>query len=187
VLVGLFAAAAGAWPRVYVTEKHSNSATVIDGATNTVIGSIAVGTSPSEAAASPDGRVVYVANASDKSNSVTAIDVIGGKVLGTMGVQSQPLDIAFAPDGLTAYVTNTGSNTVSIIDTQQGKTVGQIGTGSSPAGIAVTPDGSHVYVADADNLDHPKQGQRRLRMWALSPRATIRSPSPSRPAGTRCT
>src|SRR5262245_12524982 len=52
----LWALSAQARPLVYVSEKHSNDAVVIDGASNTVVDHIGVGASPSGVAVSPDAQ-----------------------------------------------------------------------------------------------------------------------------------
>jgi YVTN family beta-propeller protein len=104
----LWALPAQARPLVYVSEKHSNDAVVIDGASNTVVAHIGVGTSPSGVAVSPDGRSVYVVNASDHANSVSVVDTSEGRAVDTIGVGREPLGVAFHPNGPTAYVTNTG-------------------------------------------------------------------------------
>jgi YVTN family beta-propeller protein len=84
LVLGAHCAAAYAQPFVLVTEKHSNGVTVIDAATNKVTATIGVDGSPSEIAVSPDGRVAYVANASDKANAVAVIDTTALKVVHTI-------------------------------------------------------------------------------------------------------
>src|SRR5258708_1369546 len=56
---------------IYVANSHSNSVSVIDGATNTVTATIAVGTLPKGVAVDPATNTVYVTNAG--SNSVSVI------------------------------------------------------------------------------------------------------------------
>src|ERR1700730_13192198 len=58
----------------YIKNLNSNAVSVIDTATNTVVATIPVGTSPQGVAITPDGTKVYVANGSDSTVSGTATD-----------------------------------------------------------------------------------------------------------------
>ena len=49
--------------RAYVTDSNDDTVSVINTATNTVIATIPVGTSPGDVAVNPDGTRVYVTNA----------------------------------------------------------------------------------------------------------------------------
>ncbi|EEN86133.1 putative Ig domain protein, partial [Rhodococcus erythropolis SK121] len=62
--------------RAYVTSQDASTVSVIDVATNAVVGDpIAVGTNPVAVAITPDGSRVYVANIFGSSVSVIAIEV----------------------------------------------------------------------------------------------------------------
>jgi YVTN family beta-propeller protein len=59
--------------KVYVTNAHDNNVSVINTATNTVVGSpIPVGVHPFGVAVTPDGSKVYVTNVEDNTVSVIA-------------------------------------------------------------------------------------------------------------------
>jgi YVTN family beta-propeller protein len=69
---------------MYVTNQGSNSISVIDGRTNTVIGSpIPVGTSPSGIAFNPNNGNIYVTNTNIGSNTVSIIDGKTNTVIGS--------------------------------------------------------------------------------------------------------
>ena len=80
--------------RAYVANLGSNNVTVIDTATNTVVGApIAVGTAPVAIAVNPSGSRAYVTNYG--SNSVTVIDTATNTVVGVaIAVGSGPAGIA---------------------------------------------------------------------------------------------
>jgi len=86
------------------TSFSSGSVSVIDTATNTVVGSpIPVGTNPVGVAATPAGRFAYVANAN--SDTVSVISTATNTVVGSpIPVGSGPSGVALTPDGRFAYV-----------------------------------------------------------------------------------
>jgi YVTN family beta-propeller protein len=66
----------------YITNSGDNTVSVIDTGTNTVVGTIAVGSGPCGAAVTPDGGKVYVANSVD--NTVSVIDTATNSVARTI-------------------------------------------------------------------------------------------------------
>src|ERR1700736_3417162 len=69
--LALAACPAEAAPFAYVANEHSNTVSVIDTATNTLVATIPVGTIPFAVAVTPNGKRVYVTN--DGSNTVSVI------------------------------------------------------------------------------------------------------------------
>ena len=118
---------------------------VIDPATNTIIGSpIPVGTSPVGVAVNPGGDV-YVANYN--SNTVSVIDPATNTVIGSpIPVGTGPYGVAVNPGG-DVYVTNGQQRTVSVIDPATNTVIGSpitaasIRTGwrSTPAATSTSP------------------------------------------------
>jgi YVTN family beta-propeller protein len=97
-----------------VVIQGSNTVSVIDPATNTVVGPpIPVGTQPIDIAFNPDNGFMYVTNFT--SNTVSVIDPATNTVVATIPVGANPIGIAFNPNNGFLYVTNFGSNTVSVI------------------------------------------------------------------------
>lgn len=153
---GLGAATAQAPIRAYVTLSNSNSVSVIDTSSNTVIATIPVGGFPDAVAITSDGSRAYVANGLD--NTVSVIDTPTNTVVATVSLLGtldcaqtlclSPFGIAITPDGTRAYVSNTTSSTLSVIDVPTNTVVTTIPSGASglPDGVAVTPDGTRVYV-----------------------------------------
>lgn len=136
--------------RAYVTNQGSASVSVIDTASNAVIGSpIPVGTGPLQVAITPDGSRAYVTNSS--GSSVSVIDTQTNATMGApIPVTFPPFGIAITPDGSRAYVVSqTNPGVVSVIDTQTNTVVGgPITVGANPVGIAITPDGRRAYVTN---------------------------------------
>src|SRR4029079_3355089 len=88
-LVVFGASAAVAQTRGYVTNSGNNTVSVIDTATNTVVATIPVGTSPDGIAVTPNGAFAYVANLS--SNNVSVISAATNSVVATVAVGSLPV------------------------------------------------------------------------------------------------
>ena len=144
-LVVFGASAALAQTRGYVTNGGDNTVSVIDTATNTVVATIPVGSSPQGIAVTPNGAFVYVTNAG--SNTVSVISAATNTVVATVPVGSFPLAVAITPNGAFAYVTNIGSDTVSVINTATDTVTATIaGAINDPLSIAITPSGASAYV-----------------------------------------
>jgi uncharacterized repeat protein (TIGR01451 family) len=90
-----------------------STVSVIDGATNAVTATIAVGSGPAAVGVDPATHTVYVANTF--SNSVSVIDGATNAVTATIGVGSGPAAVGVDPVTHAAYVANFGDNTVSVI------------------------------------------------------------------------
>jgi len=136
----------------YVTNSGADSVSVIDTATNAVIGTVTVGSEPVDVAVVPDGTRAYVVNMGD--GSVSVIDTATNAVTGSVTVGPKPRGIAISPGGTRAYVSNSGDGTVSVIDLATNAVVGgPIEVGEEPDGVAVSPDGSRAFVAQrAENI-----------------------------------
>jgi YVTN family beta-propeller protein len=74
--------------RVYAANGGAGSVSVIDVATNKVVGDVKVGQRPWNMALTPDGKKLYVANG--RSNSVSVIDTGLLEVVKTIPVGELP-------------------------------------------------------------------------------------------------
>ena len=92
--IGFAPAPAAAEPFAYVANLSSNTVSVIDTATNTVVATVPVGSDPFGVAVTPDGAIAYVANFI--SNTVSVIDTANNTVVATVTVGTFPNDIAIA-------------------------------------------------------------------------------------------
>jgi YVTN family beta-propeller protein len=182
--LALAACPAEAAPFLYVTNVNDNTVSVIDTATNTVVGlPIAVGSGPIGVAVTPDGTKVYVANNGSANVSVihTATkDPASKSVVKTVPVGNFPTGVAVTPDGTKVYVANMTDNTVSVIHRPGNTVVATIPVGNAPFGVAITPDGTQAYVTNAvDNTVSVINTATNLggyqSRWGLTP---IGSPSP---------
>ena len=87
--------------RVYVPNSRSNSVTVIDQATYSIVGQFPVGALPQHVTPSYDLKTLWVL--SDEGDSLTRIDPATGQPGGTIPV-SDPYNMYYTPDGKYAIV-----------------------------------------------------------------------------------
>ena len=136
---------------VYVANSAGGTVSVIATASNTVVDTISVGTSPSGIAITPDGTHAYVVDSnlgtpSGTTGNVFVIDIATNTVVDTIPVGVLPIGIAITPDGTHAYVANGDDESISVVDIAANTVVATIPLGVGPVGVAITPDGTQVYV-----------------------------------------
>jgi YVTN family beta-propeller protein len=120
--------------------------TVIDSTTHTVVPSnISTLSSAGAAAASPDGRVVYLL-----TDRLHVIDMATKTETGSFMLGLAPMAAAFTPDGRRAYIVNGGTTaSISVIDVTTDSVIGSpigLPNFSYPRYIDITPDGLMAYV-----------------------------------------
>ena len=103
---------------IYVTNSGSNSVSVINGATDSVITSIPVGSEPYGVTFDSSNGYIYVTNYG--SNSVSVINGATDGVVTSIPVGSEPAGITFDSSNGYIYVANYNSGTISIISTEVG-------------------------------------------------------------------
>ncbi|MBI3329252.1 MAG: YncE family protein [Nitrospinae bacterium] len=139
-LLTLGTAPVQAAPLAYITNRDSNTVSIIDTVTNTVVTSVAVGAEPGGVAVHPAGTRVYVKN--EGSHSVSVIDTATHTVVATVPVGS-PGGVAVHPAGTRVYAVSAGvSDSVSVIDTTSNTVVATVPVGAGPVGVAVHPAGA---------------------------------------------
>jgi len=147
---------AEAQPFAYVTNFSSNTVSVIDTATNTVVATVPVGTNPEGVAITPDGTRAYVAN--NGSGTVSLIDTASNTVVATVQVGTNPEGVAITPDGTRAYVANMGGGTVSVIDTATNTVVATVPVDRGPFGVAIGPARNLLVRGDFEDYVPPDLG-----------------------------
>ncbi|MBC8194167.1 MAG: beta-propeller fold lactonase family protein [Acidimicrobiia bacterium] len=94
--------------------------------------------------ASPDSRVLYVAN--PDSGSATAVHT-DGRVLWETTVGRDPTTLTLDPLGNRLFVAVAGENQVAVLDSLTGEEASRLDTHRQPRGVLVTPDGRTVIVS----------------------------------------
>ncbi len=102
---------------------------------------------PCALAASPDGKLLYVACAD--ARQVAWIAWPGGKVVRRVCVPAEPSGLALTPDGTRLVVTCAAPrSTVVVLATASGSQISAIQAGHTAMGPAVSPDGKRLYVCN---------------------------------------
>jgi YVTN family beta-propeller protein len=147
--------------RVYAADQTSNTVSVIDPASNTLLGVIRLGDPVPGALSplyrgellmhglgySPDSKTLAVVSVG--SNSVTLIDTATNAIKGEIYVGRSPHEPFFTPDGRELWVTVRGENYVSVIDPAQMKEVRRIVLANGPGMTMFGPDGKYAFVCSS--------------------------------------
>nr|WP_272920959.1 hypothetical protein [Streptomyces sp. SID2888] len=166
--------------RVYTADQASNTVSVINPATNTVLGTIALGKPRLDPSAdvlgamydgeidvhglgfSQDGKWLDVIDVT--TNAVHIIDTATNKVVRTMYVGRAPHEGFFSPDGTRLWVAVRGQDYISVLDWRAGKEVDRIHSEDGPSKVVFSPDGKLAYVNHlrASRLDMIDVASRRI-------------------------
>src|ERR671925_329475 len=135
---------------IYVTDYNSSIVSVIEGKTNSVMGSIDVGgSSPTSIAVNPNNNTIYVTDYN--SGTISVIDGTTNSVMGSIraadAVNGAANDVAVNPTTNTIYVANYGSSTISIINGATNSVMNNsIDVGGVINDIHVHPTTNTIYV-----------------------------------------
>lgn len=145
--------------RIYTGDQTSNTVSVIDPSTYTVLGTIAFGQSRLGNNLNPqnvdsmnshglgfsrDGK--YIVSLSTLSNTATVIRTVDNSVVSRAYVDRGPHEAFFAPDNRTIWIGTRGVSSVNIIDGMNGTLLGKIPTGKGPSKVLFSPNGTTAYV-----------------------------------------
>src|SRR5437667_2538827 len=165
VLCVLLAATTRAEPPsylVFVSNERSGDVTVIDGATDSVVGTFPVGKRPRGIHATPDGKRLFVtlsgsprmapgldenrAPADKGADGLGVIDPASRKLIDRWHVGSDPEQFAISKDGKFAFIANEDDASASIVDLGSGQSRGKVKVSDEPEGVGVNPANGEVYV-----------------------------------------
>ncbi|GAC1408708.1 MAG: YncE family protein [Candidatus Velthaea sp.] len=147
--------------RVYLSDQSSNTVSVLDPATNTLLGVIRLGlTTPGNLSPlytgqllvhgmgfSPDHRTLDVVSIG--SNSVTFIDTATNAVKHVTYVGRSPHEAFFTPDGKEVWVTVRGEDYISVLDARTYRETARITVPNGPGMTIFSPDGKYGYVCSS--------------------------------------
>jgi len=125
-----------------VSLSKEDRVAVIDPASRKVLHKVAVGTVPIQLVATPDSRLLLVANQGTREKpgkTVSIIDLDSFKSVATIETGPGAHGGVIDREGRRAFVTNTYANTVSVLDIALRKVIGTVPVGRGPNGISATP------------------------------------------------
>lgn len=154
-------AAPGKGDRVYTGDQTSNTVSVIDPSSDTLLGLIHLGEPVPAAIAplykgqllthglgfSPDGRTLVAVSIG--SNAVSFIDTATNTVRGTTYVGRSPHEAFFTPDGREVWVSVRGEDYVSVLDARTMRETRRITTPNGPGMVMFRPDGKYAFVVSS--------------------------------------
>lgn len=144
--------------RVYTADQSSNTVTVINPATNKVLGTIALGSrrignvlGPVDHGQvnvhglgfSPDGSFLDVISVT--SNAAQIIDTATNEVIKTVYTGRSPHEGFVSPDGKTLWVAVRGEDYLQIIDLETGATLDRLVTAPGVSKVVFSPDGQRAF------------------------------------------
>lgn len=149
--------------RVYTADQNSNTVSVIDPASNALLGQIRLGNLRPDVLSplyrgevnvhglgfSPDHKTLVAV--STVTNSVTFIDTATNKVKGTAYIGRNPHEAFFTPDGKQVWATVRGEDHLAVIDATTYKETGRIPTTSGPGMTIFSTDGKFAFICNSFN------------------------------------
>ena len=127
---------------VAVVNPDSDSITLLDAITLTVVSEIAVGDDPRTLSFTPDSQKVLVANRG--SATLSMVNLSNHVEVAQYSVGPDPYGVI--TDGANAYVTEFTLGEVAVIDLEMGTVLKRIAVDPFPAGLALSPDGQQLFV-----------------------------------------
>src|SRR6266853_816429 len=147
---------------VFVSNERSGDVTVIDGATDSVVGSFPVGKRPRGIHATPDAKRLFVtlsgsprmapgldenrAPADKRADGLGVIDPVARKLIDHWHIGSDPEQFAISRDGKFAFIANEDDASASIVDLDSGQSRAKIKVSEEPEGVGVNPSNGEVSV-----------------------------------------
>jgi YVTN family beta-propeller protein len=122
----------------------SGGLTVIDGATNSVMATLSVGSNPAFVAINPVTNKIYVGTAGG-NNIVAIVDGATNNLTATVTVGTDPMSLAVNAVTNKIYVANYTSGSVSVIDGATGGVTATIPASTQSFAIAVNPFTNKIY------------------------------------------
>jgi len=122
--------------------------TIIDPATDKIVGSILDWGGPGPSALAFDARNHELYVTDDYADAVWAFNASTDAVISITPVGSAPEGIAVDPSAGLLYVSNSGSANLTVINDTTNGVVESIPVGQDPQGVCVSPSGQAVYVAN---------------------------------------
>lgn len=128
--------------RIYVANSDGDDITVIDPASNKVVGDIKVSLHPHGIVPSLDKKRFFISSEGD--NLMDVVDRESGKTIRKIPLGTRPNNVAITPDGKRVYVCIRQESWVDIVDTASLEKVKSVPVGRYPHNVYCTSDGKYM-------------------------------------------
>jgi len=175
--------------RVYTADQTSNTVSVIDPASNKLLGVIRLGDPVPGALSplyrgqllvhglgfSPDHKTLAVVSIA--SNSVTLIDTATNKIKGVVYIGRSPHEAFFTPNGKQLWAVVRGEDYVSVIDPVKMKEIRRVQTANGPGMVLFRPDGRYAFVPSSFTPELDVVDTQKYKVIARVPQVSPFSPN----------
>src|SRR5690349_620942 len=145
----LFMSAAFAAPFAYVPNEGSGTVSVIDVASDAVVGEIPSGQKPRGIAANRDGSRLFVSD--QPANALLVIDTAKRAIASRIALGESPEGVSISPDGELLAAASEVANAVILIDVRSASEIARVRTeGRNPEHAVFTPDSRWLFVSAED-------------------------------------
>ncbi len=148
---GIYAAdSAGYREKLYILSSADDDMTVVDVATNEIVGAVTVGALPHGIAAPGSHKLLYVATEGE-DHGVTVVDPVNDKVVARHRVfGKRPNEIDITSDGRYLYLPARGECRYEVFDTVKKALIAKIPVNGYPHNVVVSPDDRFMYLSAYD-------------------------------------
>ncbi|HTW91627.1 MAG TPA: YncE family protein [bacterium] len=133
--------------KVYCANYGRGTVSVINGATNVIAATIAIGEEASDLSCNPLGNKVYCAYGRD-SGRLAVIDGATDSVIATIAVGPYPGPLCLGLQDNKVYCIGGEANQVTVIDGARDSAIATITVGTMPQALGYDPQGNTVYCAN---------------------------------------
>jgi YVTN family beta-propeller protein len=131
--------------KVYCANYGGNNVSVIDGASDSVLATVAAGSEPCALCYNPTNDKTYCANT---GGNVTVIDGSSDSVLANVVAGSEPLALCCNPTNNKVYCVNEFSDDVTVIDGVSDSVLATVTAGIMPCALGYEPTENKAYCAN---------------------------------------
>jgi len=128
---------------VLAVNPDSNTLSLVDAVSRTLLAEIPVGVDPRTVAVDDAGTRAYVANRG--SGSVSVVDLAARVAVATIPVGPEPWGVVTGPDGRAVYVAVTGDDRIAVLDGPALTVTQSLPVADRPAGLALSDDSRTLY------------------------------------------
>ncbi len=136
--------------KLYILNSGSDDMTVVDVATNKIIGSVTVGARPHGIAAPKSQKLLYVATEGE-DHGLTIVDTVQDKAIKRVhAIGKRPNEIDVTSDGRYVYIPIRSECRYEVFDTAEEKVIAKIPVMGFPHNVVVSPDDRFMYLSAYD-------------------------------------